>query len=291
MITRPAFSADSLQAQSWSVLDEDWHFGATNMQIDQDRLKAENQNFAVALRERTRKHQQTQELYDRLKRKEMTAATQSAAHSAALESVDDALGGLPSRHAYPSRPQPHRDVQPYPVDHNGVERIHTHQRSGSSHSQGSGGMMPPPPPPRSGFQGNSFGFGNTDRSARTNTVDTFAANVAATPSSHRAQLGSFAQSAGHLSSTGYRPVPNNNLRVPSHTTPLQRQPLSSVHTNSVSKNGLSGYGMSAGAKIGRQQNSRMGNTNQPAQGYENEHPAPRLSQPPQQPNQSGDTYY
>ena len=131
------------------------------MQIDQDRLKAENQNLVVSLRERTRKHQQTQELYDRLKRKEMTAATQSAAQTAAYESVDDVLGGVGTRRVYAGRPQGHRDFQSYPVDHNGIERVHTHQRSGSSNSQGSGGLMPPPPPPRSGFQGNSFGFGKS----------------------------------------------------------------------------------------------------------------------------------
>ena len=133
------------------------------MRIDQDRLKAENQNLAASLREKTRKHQQTQDLYDRLKRKEMTAVTQSAAQSAAYESVDDVLGVAPSPQAYGSRRNGHRGLQPYPVDHNGVERVHTHQRSGSSHSQGSGGMMPPPPPPpRSGFQGNTFGSGKID---------------------------------------------------------------------------------------------------------------------------------
>lgn len=55
------------------------------MQMDQDKLKSENTNLVLSLRDKQRKHQQTQELYDRLKRKEMVAATQSAA----FDSVDE----------------------------------------------------------------------------------------------------------------------------------------------------------------------------------------------------------
>lgn len=57
--------------------------------IDNDRLRTESQTLAINLKERARKHQQTQELYDRLKRKQMTAATQSAAQSA----IEDTLHG------------------------------------------------------------------------------------------------------------------------------------------------------------------------------------------------------
>lgn len=125
------------------------------MQLEQDRLKADNQNLATAFREKARKHQQMQELYDRLKRKEMTAATQSAA----FESVDDSLRNAPGRPVFGTRNQGLRDFHPFSVDHNGIEQVHTHQRSGSTHSQGSGGMMPPPPPRRSAFDANAFGIG------------------------------------------------------------------------------------------------------------------------------------
>ena len=134
------------------------------MQLDQDNLKQENTQLATALREKTRKHQQTQELYDRLKRKEMTAATQSAA----FESADEVVGNVSSQHRF-NNPQQHptglrsqaqRDLQTLPVDHNGIEKVHTHQRSGSSNSHGNGGMMAPPVQPRAGgLQNNGFGYG------------------------------------------------------------------------------------------------------------------------------------
>lgn len=133
------------------------------MQIDQDRLKNENRDLVAAYREKSRKHQQTQELYDRLKRKEMTAATQSAA----FDSVDEVLGnvsGQPRFNNPPHNTAVPRSIQrgflPTHVDHNGIEQVHSHQRSGSAHSGGSGGMMPPPPIPRPGaINGSAFGFG------------------------------------------------------------------------------------------------------------------------------------
>ena len=127
------------------------------MQIDQDRLKQENTQLVAAFREKSRKHQQTQELYDRLKRKEMTAATQSAA----FESVDEVLGNVSNQQRFVS-PQHHtraRAQRDFHVDHNGVEKVHTHQRSGSSNS---GGMMPPPPFPRAGGM-QTVGYGELHR--------------------------------------------------------------------------------------------------------------------------------
>lgn len=63
------------------------------MQIEHDKLKSENLNIMSALREKTRKQQTTQELYDRLKRKEMSAATQSAAFDTADELLNAGQGG------------------------------------------------------------------------------------------------------------------------------------------------------------------------------------------------------
>ena len=119
------------------------------MQIDQDKLKAENSNLAAAYREKSRKHQQTQELYDRLKRKEMTAVTQSAAY----DSVDDVIQSASNRQlnratgrAYGSPMKndfrPHDPLEQYLPDGVGVE-----QRNHDSRSNGSGrsGQMMPPP--------------------------------------------------------------------------------------------------------------------------------------------------
>ena len=138
------------------------------MQMDQDKLKAENTNLVAAFREKNRKHQQTQELYDRLKRREMTAQTQSAAY----ESVDEVLGTVSRRRSrdllspirpYQSiaRPQGQCDTNHLSVNQNGVEQLHTHQRSGSNGSRNSGGRMPPPLARPTGFGGQAASNGKS----------------------------------------------------------------------------------------------------------------------------------
>ena len=127
------------------------------MQMDQDKLKAENTSLVAAFREKNRKHQQTQELYDRLKRREMTAQTQSAAY----ESVDEMLGSVSRCRNHDAlspirsiaRPQGQTETMHFPVDRNGVEQLHPHQKSGSNGSRHSDSRMPPP------FR-HPVGFGN-----------------------------------------------------------------------------------------------------------------------------------
>ena len=117
------------------------------MQVDQERLKNENTNLVAAFREKSRKHQQTQELYDRLKRKEMTAATQSAAY----QSVDEALGSVANPSGvsqYPSlgRAQGQGQQFLYHDNLNPTEQGYSHDRNNSNGSNGStkDTMIPPP---------------------------------------------------------------------------------------------------------------------------------------------------
>lgn len=136
------------------------------MQIDQDRLKAENKNLVTAFREKSRKHQQTQELYDRLKRKEMTAATQSAA----FESVDEVLGNVPGRQGFASSqhnsgaPRAHaqQGFQSPRGNRDGIEQFHVRRKSGSNENQGNGAMMPPPLSRPGGNGSDTFGSGMSD---------------------------------------------------------------------------------------------------------------------------------
>ena len=137
------------------------------MHIDQDRLKAENKNLVTAYREKSRKHQQTQELYDRLKRKDMAAATQSAA----FESVDEVLGNAPGRQGFTlshhNSGGPRVDVQqdfqsPRRNNQEGVEPLHVRRKSGSNENRGNGAMMPPPLSRTGGTGSNAFGFGKRD---------------------------------------------------------------------------------------------------------------------------------
>ena len=75
----------------------------------------------------------------------------------------------------------------------------------------------------------------------------------ATPSQHRTRLGPLGQPPGRVNPGDFRQ--NNNVMPNSSQsqTPSQRQPFSSITGNSVNRPHVSGYGMSAGMKVGRQQ--------------------------------------
>jgi E3 ubiquitin-protein ligase CCNP1IP1 len=52
------------------------------MLVDQDNLRRKNEELAQAFRDKSRKHSQTQELYDKLKRRVMLGQVQNAASDA-----------------------------------------------------------------------------------------------------------------------------------------------------------------------------------------------------------------
>jgi E3 ubiquitin-protein ligase CCNP1IP1 len=52
------------------------------MHVDQDNLRRKNEELAQAFRDKSRKHSQTQELYDKLKRRVMLGQVQNAASDA-----------------------------------------------------------------------------------------------------------------------------------------------------------------------------------------------------------------
>lgn len=116
------------------------------MQLEQEKLKTENAKLANAYRDKARKHQQTQELYDRLKRKEMTAATQSAA----FDSVDEVLQSVSSRqdpNGGGQTTQYHADLSPskqFSAARNFGEPLQAHPRDGNNEHAGNDRMMPPP---------------------------------------------------------------------------------------------------------------------------------------------------
>ena len=225
------------------------------MQIDQDRLKAENKNLVTVFREKSRKHQQTQELYDRLKRKEMTAATQSAA----FDSVDEVFGNAPGRQTSVSTQQ----IAGYPRAHaqqgqsprgirDGIQQFHAQGKSGSNENQINGVMMPPPLHRPGGTGHNTYIHGKSNPRDSTLATHLILANSMATPSNHRTQLGPNIQSASRQGTGSHRHSTNMiNRDLESHT-PGPRQNHANLNMNSVNRNNLSGYGMSAGMKIGRQ---------------------------------------
>ncbi|KAL2438279.1 hypothetical protein ABEF95_005660 [Exophiala dermatitidis] len=132
-------------------------------------------------REKSRKHSQTQKLYDTLKKKCLAEQTHGAAHVVNNPAAADA-SAPPTIRAVNTMPQPElsrllrtesnqepaqrpklaerRDLRGQPSFRHGPEQLHPHQRSGSSvHGAGGGGeqgAMPAPEKARSSNIGTSF---------------------------------------------------------------------------------------------------------------------------------------
>jgi E3 ubiquitin-protein ligase CCNP1IP1 len=58
------------------------------MLVDQDNLRRKNEELAQAFRDKSRKHSQTQELYDKLKRRVMLGQVQNAASDAVNHTIN-----------------------------------------------------------------------------------------------------------------------------------------------------------------------------------------------------------
>ena len=219
----------------------------------------------AAFREKTRKHQQTQELYDRLKRKEMTAATQSAA----FESVDNVLGSASVRRgAEPSsirQPQEHARFQPFDAGSPSAKQPTVHHRRSSNHSQEAVGMMLPPPFRRPIDHATNGSLGGK---SSVPTIFTESNTILATPSNHRTRLGLSAHSPGRTQSVGYGSASAINRISPLAASSL-RPSFGDFNGHNVSRNGLTGYGMSAGMKVGRQPGEIPSNRHSKLLGHRN----------------------
>lgn len=141
------------------------------MALDNEKLQLEQQKLRKAMNDKDQLHQETQDLYDRLKWKEMTAATQSAA----LDSVHHAFGSMANRQdsnqptiplPYQSSARPHTiqpGFSPSRMDYGGQQQLHNHHHRGrlvgSNRSNSAGQMMPPQPIRGAGFSNRDFGSG------------------------------------------------------------------------------------------------------------------------------------
>ncbi|KAL8964710.1 MAG: hypothetical protein Q9183_004264, partial [Haloplaca sp. 2 TL-2023] len=222
-----------------------------DLQVDQEKLQTENTSLVAAFREKSRKHQQTQELYDRLKRKEMTAATQSAA----FESVDEVLGNVVGRsggqrrsseHSFIPRPHAQQEAFPYQYQYPRGRSL-GHARDNSNGSGGSGDIRPPFQRPQA-FGNHLFGKGHPSTFS-TRKADHLTGNNDGTPSQHRTQLGPHMQNAGHKGAGHI----SSGFATGLSGTPSQRLHLGTMNPNVVNRPNMGGYGMSAGLKVGRQQ--------------------------------------
>lgn len=110
------------------------------MQLTHNELQKKNHELAEALREKTKKHSQMQELYNKLKRRMLYSRVQSAASDALDHSMQGNIGigdGLPDnlsvlqnehRSRAPPSPQRHHVNPPTPMGNHPI--FGTHRREG-----------------------------------------------------------------------------------------------------------------------------------------------------------------
>lgn len=136
---------------------------ALALELERNDIHKKNIELIELYREKQRKAAQTEELYTKLKRKVMMSRVHTAATDTANQTVN-AISGL--RSAGPSAGMSAREHQKYsirplqryedrfPVDQNGVEQLHSHQRSGSNsnHSAIDDSIAMPPPNRPSGVR-------------------------------------------------------------------------------------------------------------------------------------------
>ncbi|GLB02189.1 hypothetical protein AtubIFM57258_003531 [Aspergillus tubingensis] len=131
------------------------------MQTAQDQLRKKNQELVDMYREKCKKFTQMTNLYNILKSRAMRSQMQTAATDTVSQALDSLtasrnnLSELVPRHAETSRPPQtplSRQSNVYPVNQEGVEQLHRHQRSGTGSSKGrrektDAAAMPPPSRP------------------------------------------------------------------------------------------------------------------------------------------------
>ncbi|CAK48291.1 uncharacterized protein An11g00580 [Aspergillus niger] len=132
-----------------------------NMEAAQDQLRKKNQELVDMYREKCKKFTQMTNLYNILKSRAMRSQMQTAATDTVSQALDSLTAsrnnptGLVPGHSESSRP-PHtpmsRQLNVYPVNQEGMEQLHRHQRSGTGSSKGNKqktdiAAMPPPSRP------------------------------------------------------------------------------------------------------------------------------------------------
>ncbi|KAF8861801.1 cyclin B1 interacting protein-like protein 1 [Acephala macrosclerotiorum] len=205
-----------------------------NMQVDQDTLQRRNEELTQAFREKTRKQMQTQELYDKLKRKAMLGQVQEAALDAVDHTVQASVIGnrFVDRvgNQLQSQPQPQR----YPAPLFSNQPPNSMQRPGAI---GGGGTTMGPPVTQARHGGNAWaGFSSQGGSQQNPLMQT--------PSTHRQPL-----APENVPTPRVDPSNLRSNSVPGLPAPQQRPPLSGLNVNRASPRGFAGYGMSAGLKV------------------------------------------
>ncbi|MCJ1314148.1 hypothetical protein MMC25_007828 [Agyrium rufum] len=229
---------DSVISEANNELDQ-VHQKLQALQIDQDKLKQENMNLNAALREKNKRLQQSNDLYNRSKRKEMTAITQSAAIDSADEVLQNATHhsehGETLQNPYRTSAFDNTPINRFTIDEQASQFSRPHEMGGGDVHRSS--MMPPPVQRRTqGSQSHAF----------LTQPEPFG-----TPS-HRTRLGQPSHLVSHHDQRGLPRVAAPPMQGIRTSTPL-RHPLGHISPNRGNRTPMSGYGLSAGLKTGRQQ--------------------------------------
>ena len=132
-----------------------------DMQTAQDQLRKKNQELVDMYRDKCKKFTQMTNLYNILKSRAMRSQMQTAATDTVSQALDSLtasrnnISELVPRHTEAPRPPQtplSRQSNVYPVNQEGVEQLHRHQRSGTGSSKGRKertdvAAMPPPSRP------------------------------------------------------------------------------------------------------------------------------------------------
>lgn len=212
----------------------------TGLQIDQKTLQQKNVELVELYREKSKKQAQTQHLYDTLKKRVMTSQVRTAASDSVAQALNARLrpqtcGDPPFQ--LPSHAEFHPNGQR--VDDQYQQTHHSrspNQSSRTAHGEDGASAMPPPPGPVIGRHSRMHRV--LDGRSSLTLPDAFASS---TPQ-HRTHL------PGTVRTAAIRSQIPLSTRAPG-TAP--RQPTANITPARNSQSGSSGYGITAGMKIGR----------------------------------------
>jgi E3 ubiquitin-protein ligase CCNP1IP1 len=205
--------------------------------IDSRNLHQKNNELIEMYREKSKKHAQTQHLYDTLKKRILMSQVETAASDNVAQTLKTMASGTRpgtfngvgfAQVGGPgTNPARERQSNNIPVNENGVEQLHRHQRQGSgSYTSGDAAAMPPPDhvPSRHRMQ--------------------------STTPLHRTQLPGVrpATTRSQIPMSTARPTFLSEHRPPG--SPM-RHSLGSSHVNRNSVGSVGGFGFMAGMKVGR----------------------------------------
>ncbi|KAM3067213.1 hypothetical protein ACMFMG_005419 [Clarireedia jacksonii] len=198
------------------------------MSADQDALRRKNEELAQNLRDKNRKLLQTQELYDKMKRRGMLDQVQNAASDAVDDTIQATVAGggfANSDNGHHPRPQ---------------AALYTNQQNRLSHQSGgfkNTSMQPPEAPRRRSSDWPAF-------SSQMNHQN----QLQQTPSSHRQPLGTGSLPNSRAGMSNIQSNQTSTTLLPQ--TVSGRSPLSNFNIANGQPPGLGAYGMRAGLKVG-----------------------------------------